>query len=202
MSKILKNKWFWLALAFVIGGAISFYLGENFGNYSTQVSYLGSFASILGIVIVIVQLAQTKSSVEEAKEQSVKTSKIVSEHLNKVNKAFALADISEIILLPKDIQTNIQNREYGRCYDKMQQLRDDLIEIQQNPEIISNTLFSRDLDTLISEINVRLRAVNLAIQKNQDPYAKNGIIKLMESIRSKLVEFSSKIKYAEAQNGN
>ncbi len=128
---------------------------------------LGTFASILGIIIVIVQLAKTRSSVEEAKKQSLKTSKIVSEHLNKVNKAFVLADISEIILLPKDIQNNIQNGEYGRCYDKMQQLRDNLIEIQQNPEIISSALFSSDLDALISEINVRLRAVNLAVQKNK-----------------------------------
>ncbi len=202
MSKFLNNKWIWLALALVVGGTFSVYLGGKFGDFANQVSYLGTFASILGIIIVIVQLAKTRSSVEEAKEQSLKTSKIVSEHLNKVNKAFVLADISEIILLPKDIQNNIQNGEYGRCYDKMQQLRDNLIEIQQNPEIISSALFSSDLDALISEINVRLRAVNLAVQKKQDPYAKNGIIKLMESIRAKLVEFSSKIKYAEAQNEN
>lgn len=184
-----------VALIFIAVGVWCFYNVEKYDELSTELSVLGSLASVLGIIIALIQIMHTKSISEVTKEAAIRSEEALNDGLQKVQRVFTLTDISQIMHLPNEIQDSIQVKDWGRAYEKMRNLKDELVEFKNSPELAHFPDESKNISIKIQDLEVRIKAFGKGVANKKEPYAYNKAMDLMEETRTLLRSLITKMKY-------
>lgn len=196
----MKKNWGYIivAIIFLTIGVCCFCFPQCFDLCKEKLNLLGSLSSIFGIVIVILQLRHAVSIAQATKEktETIKNqANIIANHteetkhaiersLNRTSRIITIAEASQIVHLPNEIQDALQNSDLGRAYEKMRNLKDALIELKSAPQF-QDAAVSEELSRLISDLTIRLKAISNAIRDKKDTmYAQNKAIDLMEETRT------------------
>ena len=170
----MKTIYIIVSLIFIALGIFCFYFKEAYQEYSDALSIAGSLASIFGIIIAIIQAYQSKTAADAAKEAAYaaknaadETAEKVKDGMDTVKKAFLITDISAILHLPNEIQDSIQRQEWLRAFEKMRNLKDELVEFSNNPSLEVSDEIKKDLQNKIAELEIRINAFNKGITDNK-----------------------------------
>lgn len=194
-----NNLWYFIiALIFITLGVCCFCFPQCFDLCKDKLNLFGSLSSILGIIIVIVQLQHAVSIAEATAEKTeiinqqattianhaAVTKTAIDKSLSRTSRIITIAEASQIVHLPNEIQDALQNSDLGRAYEKMRNLKDALVELKSTPQF-QEAAVSEELSALISDLTIRLQAVSNAIKGNKETmFAQNKTIELMEETRT------------------
>lgn len=190
-----RKHWISISVIFLLFGISCFIFKDFFVKYERIISIVGSFASLFGIIIAIVQAYQAKTAAGVAAKATEDTKKAVQEGIAHVKKVISLVDISQIQHIPNEIQDSIQCKDWSRAYEKMRYLKDFMIEIQNNPIMAEEAQLKNEFVESTQKLELRINSFSKGIQDKKDPYAFNKTSELMETIRTQLKTITSKIKY-------
>lgn len=114
------------------------------GELVNWISIIGSFLSLVGVIVALVQISKTRRAAESAKEASLQTQKVISRNLSLSNVSVCVKYIEEVRLYLKD----------GN-YEIAQVRINDLISlINQIQEIlkVSPQIHQIDFEEMLSEL--------------------------------------------------
>lgn len=184
-----KNSGKWIfPVVLVALGVILFFVARSVDSIGKILELLGSLSSILGIFFVIKQVYDAKTIAQQTKEA-------VATKLNRVDKALAISNISEIIPLPKEIKENIRDGKYELAQEKMGHLRLELIDLENDP---ANKLNKTKIDGFVGDLTNSI----LFFEKNDASRIRNTAYESQakESLDNMIVflkSLSSEKKYSE-----
>ncbi len=199
----------WVAAAlFIVAAIVSFALKNCYEEYTAQLGTFGTLSSIIAFAIVIYQLWQTQTVAEATKEKTEiirKQAEIIENHtketkdaveksLQHTKKILTLTETTQILHLPNEIQDALQNKQLSRAYEKMRNLKDDMVALKASPAYQEEEI-SKQLTTYISDLTVRLSSLSKAVQEEKEKmYAQDKTISLLEDIRTFLKLHSALLK--------
>lgn len=187
-----------VASVLILLGVACYFVPDWFTPYKERFNLLGTCSSILGIIVVIFQIRHATAIAEATKEKTIvieNQAEIIANHANdtkiaiersleRTSRIITIAEASQIVHLPNEIQDALQNGDLGRAYEKMRHLKDELTELKAAPQFQVEKV-STELTKYIGEMNVRLKAISKAIQESKEKmYAQDKTIELMENIRT------------------
>lgn len=200
---MIRKHWIIISLIFLAIGISCFIFKDCFEKYERIISIVGSFASLFGIIVAIVQAYQAKTAADvaaqaskDAKEATEETNKLVDEGMLHVKKIISLVDISQILHIPNEIQDSIQRKDWERAFEKMRNLKDFMIDVQNSPIMEENRSLKNELVVSTQKLTLRINSFGEAIKNKTEPFGADYASELMETIRTQLKTISAKIKYS------
>lgn len=88
------------------------------------ISIIGSFLSLFGVIIALVQISKTRRAAEAAKDAAIQTQKAISRNL-------LLSDVSICIRNAEEIKSFVRNGKYESALIRVTDLISQLIQIRE-----------------------------------------------------------------------
>lgn len=196
----MRKNWGYIVISiiFFVMAICSFCFSQWFDCCKNELNILGALSSIFGIIIVVIQLRHAVSIAEATADKTEiinqqaniianhaeETKNAIDKSLNRTSRIITIAEASQIVHLPNEIQDALQNNDLGRAYEKMRNLKDALVELKSAPQF-QEAAVSEELSALISDLTIRLTAISKAIKDRRETmFAQNKTIELMEETRT------------------
>lgn len=108
------------------------------------ISIIGSFLSLIGVIIALVQISKTRRAAEAARMASLETQKIISRNLS-------LSDVSVCVKYIEEVRLYLKNESYELAQIRVSDLVSQITQIQ---EILknSNQIHQIDFEEMLSEL--------------------------------------------------
>jgi hypothetical protein len=156
-------------------------------NMINGITVLGTYLSLLGIVISYFQIKSVKDINE-------KTKTAIKESLQRLNQLVVVADLSKAIKIIEEIQQFIQQKNYAIVLIRMKDLKSILIQAKHNEEankLIEYESFCINLNELIVDIK-NMHEFTTGYKKTSLNFSK--IANHLEDLSTTLTAFEHKLK--------
>lgn len=156
-------------------------------NMINGITVLGTYLSLLGIVISYFQIKSVKDINE-------KTKTAIEKSLQRLNQLVVVADLSKAIKIIEEIQQFIQQKNYAIVLIRMKDLKSILIQAKHNEEankLIEYESFCINLNELIVDIK-NMHEFTTGYKKTNLNFSK--IANHLEDLSTTLTAFEHKLK--------
>jgi hypothetical protein len=156
-------------------------------NMINGITVLGTYLSLLGIVISYFQIKSVKDINE-------KTKTAIEKSLQRLNQLVVVADLSKAIKIIEEIQQFIQQKNYAIVLIRMKDLKSILIQAKHNEEankLIEYESFCINLNELIVDIK-NMHEFTTGYKKTSLNFSK--IANHLEDLSTTLTAFEHKLK--------
>ncbi|MFN5942510.1 MAG: hypothetical protein ACK44S_04915 [Bacteroidota bacterium] len=156
-------------------------------NMINGITVLGTYLSLLGIVISYFQIKSVKDINE-------KTKTAIEKSLQRLNQLVVVADLSKAIKIIEEIQQFIQQKNYAIVLIRMKDLKSILIQAKHNEEankLIEYESFCINLNELIVDIK-NMHEFTTGYKKTNLNFSK--ITNHLEDLSTTLTAFEHKLK--------
>ena len=178
--------------AFVYSGYILFNLDETQKsqlNYltiiGTAISIIGSFASIVGLIIAYFQIISIKKTTEETKIK-------VDNSLRKMNEVLMVSELSKSVQVLREIQSYLSEKRIDFAQMRMKDLKPALIQVKYNKKL-QGLVSENNFNDLIQDFGLNLETINAHVAGSKKGFSIHVIDKNMENLATTLIHFEKEI---------
>lgn len=158
----------------------------------TALSFIGSIASIIGIIISYQQIKKIKS-VSEATDDAVKDTQ------KKLNRAFSMVDISKCIERIPTIKGDIHSGRLEIAHIRLRQIQGQLIEIKEVPHL-KDTKALKEISEYIPVLGSSISLVQKYSYASKDDLQRfdpDSILQALDKLYDSLSTLGAELKYKD-----
>ena len=175
--------WWIIAIILLIAGIILICLYQNHRHWSNHIQVIGSISSALGLIFAIIQIIHVRKVSET-------TAEVVESTLSNVNNYFSYANVSKCEKLIDEIETIARQKSGHALAIKLKELKDNLIDFQENPALKNTDIFKKWIGIITTDI-----LTCSSTQTSQYDFGKT--IEHVEKVKTTLTEIASTLKYKQ-----
>ncbi len=176
-----------IILIFIILSLITFFTIDKFQNkYINLITIIGTLASLIGLIIVYIQ-------VNTLKNQSKVTQEIAEKTRNSLLFFINALDIAKIIRLPQEIQGHNRSGKFELSIMGMHDLKYSLKQILNNPHIkllVNEARYSKH----ITDLSVDINNIEKQLSKSSGSLSIEKLNGNLEAILNDLQDIDTKLK--------
>lgn len=145
------------------------------------ISIFGSFASIVGLIIVFYQLQSVKQITQSTKDS--------------IFKVITVSDLSKTIKIIQEIQSYNRSQKYELSLLRLQELKHSLIGYKLDSKL-SDFIDKKKIKRFLTDIDINIKNLEEALtpESNSNDLDTISVSKLLEDISTTLVEIQTHLK--------
>lgn len=202
MIKSVSHYW-WIYIIFIIVFGIMFTLSQtiwkDYSWISNTMNVIGTFASLAGVVLALVQIKQTNTQIDLVSATTEATKKAVLENKDEIKRFLSYSEMGHLVEIIKNTQNYIIRNDYGTAVVLMQGIKDDLLraDIEYKNILDDHKL---DITVLIKTLNSDIKSlVDFLMQAKKEKCVSvslrpDVIHSNLESAREEVIKIESIIK--------
>lgn len=184
--KMIKASFAFLFMSAVIIFAAHKYYIDIEGPILASIGLVGTAASIIGLVMVLFQLAKIRGITESAKLSAEKTR-------NEMNQFLFISDLSKTIKTIEEIQQYNRNKKFEMSLLRMQELKSYLSQIINNDKI-EVYIDLNGIKKKLTGISVDINSINKEVINNDDSLDILELNNSLELLHNQIIDLDSKLK--------
>lgn len=151
----------------------------------TSISIIGSFASIVGLVIAYFQILAIKKVAEQ-------TNLKVEESIKRMNEVLIISELSKSVQMLREIQGYINDGKLNLVQMRMKDLKPLLIQVKYNQKL-KDIILTTSYKTLLQDFGLNLENINSHIIEKSKKVDVNIVDKNIEALSTTLIHFEKEI---------
>jgi predicted nucleotidyltransferase len=190
------DKKYIIAILFIVCFLIIYFYLFNKWDRSILnfITLLGTFASLFGLIIALLQIKSIKKISEQTKQEVEKSL----EHLNLL---LSLSDLAKSNLMIREIMSHVKSGKYELAHIRMSDLKNILIEIQ-NKENLKDYIGIKKYSQYVIDLTIDMKNVYYFLINNKNEVEFNKISDNLEDLSTIIIDLENRIKSRKLWKNN